>query len=93
MNLPCRPLEVVSADILMTKNKMLLCIVDYNSKFPVVNKVGSFTVDDLVQTTKMTFAEYGLPKKIILGTGTNFTSEFLGQFYRQMSIQQSITSS
>ena len=44
-------------------------------------------VDDLGQTDKMIFAEYGLTKKIISDAGINFTSEMSRQFCRQMSIQ------
>ena len=57
---PYRPREGVSAHILMINNKMLLCIVDYYSKFPIV-KVSSLAVDNLGQMAKMIFAEYGLP--------------------------------
>ena len=78
--LPCWPWEVVSAGIFM--------IVDYYGKFPVVKKVDRLAADD-----KMIFAEYGLPKKIISDAGTPFTSETFKKFCRQMSIQQSITSS
>ena len=91
--LPCKPWEVVSADIFVIKDKMLLYSVDYYSKFSIVKMVGSLTADDLVQMAKMRFAKYGLPKKIISDTGTNFTSETSRQFCRQISIQHSITSS
>ena len=67
---PFKPCEVVGADIFMINNKMLLCIVDYHSRFPVVKKGDNHAVDDLVQMTTMIFAEYGLPKKIISDTST-----------------------
>ena len=36
-----RPWNVVAADVFMVDNKMLLCIVDNYSMFPIVKKVGS----------------------------------------------------
>ena len=69
---PFRPWEVVGADIFKINNGMLLCIVDYYSKFPVVMKVGTLAADDLLQMAKMTFAEYGLPKEILSDRGTKF---------------------
>ena len=88
--LPYRPWEVASADIFMVNNKMLLCIVDYYSKFPVVKKVGSLAVDSLIQMTKVIFVQHGLAKKIVSNAGMNLTSEIFKQFCRQMSMQQSI---
>ena len=71
----------------------LLCVVDYHSKFPIVKEVNSLPVDDLVEKTKLIFAEYGLPKKVDLNVGTNSTAKTFKDFYRKMNIQQTITSS
>ena len=73
--LPCRLWKVFGVDNFMINNKMLLCTVDYYRKFPVVRKVGKIAAGDLVQMTKMIFAECGLPKKIISDTGINIISE------------------
>ena len=61
--IPCRQLEVVGADIFMVNNKILLCVVNYNSKFPIVKKVGSVLGDVMVQMVIMVFAKYQLPSK------------------------------
>ena len=53
----------------MANTITLLCIVDYYSKFPVVKKVASLSVDYLVHTTKLTCSEFGLPRKIISDVG------------------------
>ena len=86
-------MEVVAVDVFLMNGKNLLCIVDYQSKFQIVKKVNSLSAEDLVQTAKLIFAEYGLPKKIILDTGTNFMAETYKNFSRRMNIQQTITSS
>ena len=91
--IPCRPWELVGADVSMINGKTLLCIVDYHNKFPKVKKVNSLSADNLVQMTKLTFAEYGHSKKIVSNTGTNFTSKTFKDFYKKVNIQQTIISS
>ena len=73
--IPCRPWEVVVADVFMIDGNTLFCIVDYHSKLPIVKKVNSLSTDDLVQTTKLNFAECMLSKKIVSDVGTNFISK------------------
>ena len=63
-DIPHKPWEVVSADVFMINHKSLLCNSDYHSEFPVVKKVTGLSVNDLVHTAEMIFAEYGLPRKI-----------------------------
>ena len=63
---------------------MLQYNLDYYSKFLIVRNMGSPAADDKVQMAKMMFAEYWLPRKIILEAGTNFASEMFTQFCRQM---------
>ena len=74
IELLCRLWNVISANIFVIKIKPLLCIEDYCSKFPTVKKVGGLAADDLVQMTKIIFAEYGPPKMIISDAGKNFRS-------------------
>ena len=67
---------MVGPDIIFMKNKTLLCIVDYYSKFHIVNKRAvNLHADDLVQAAKIVFTEFRLCKKIISDAGINFTSE------------------
>ena len=87
----CRPWKVVGADIFMTNAKTHLCLVDYHSKFPIVKKVNSLSVDDLVQMAKLIFAEYG-QKKIVPGAGTTFMAGTFKPFCRRMNIQKCIAS-
>ena len=58
-----------------------------------MHKVCYFAADYLVQMAKMIFKEYKLPYKIMSDAGMNFKSKAFRQFCREMSIQQSITSS
>ena len=71
-NIPLRPWEVISADVFHFKNKHYLCIVDYNSKFPVVKRLDGLSADNLINMVKTIFAEYGIPCKLMLDVDTNF---------------------
>ena len=72
--IPCTPWEVAGVDVFVVSNKTLLCIVDYHSKFHIVKKVNSLSADDLVQITKLIFADYGLLKKTVSYTCAIFAS-------------------
>ena len=58
-----KPWEIVVLIFFMINNENLLCIVDYYNKFPVVKKVESMLAKDLIQATKVVFAEIGIPPK------------------------------
>ena len=53
----CRPWEVVGTDIFMINDKTFFCVVDYHSKFQIVQKANRLSADNLVQTTKLIFSE------------------------------------
>ena len=54
---------MVDAYIFSIKNKRLLCIVDFYSKFPTVKTVDGLLEDDLIRAAKSAFSKFGLPKK------------------------------
>ena len=43
-DMPCKPWEVVGADIFSVKNNMLLCVVDYYTKLPIIKKAGGLSL-------------------------------------------------
>ena len=57
--LPHKPSEVVGADIFSVNNNTLLCVVDYYSKFPIVERVDGLSTDDLIKAAKIVFTEFG----------------------------------
>ena len=61
-------------------NKNYLCIIDYNSKLPVIKKLEGLSAESLITTTKIIFAEYGIPPKIMSDAGTNLVSDRFHQF-------------
>ena len=70
-----RPWDVLGADVFHFNNKNYLCLVDYHSKFPVVKRMEGLSTENLIATTKIIFAEYGIPCKIMSDAGTNFVSD------------------
>ena len=87
-----RPWEVVGADIFHLKNKHYLCIVDYNSKFPVIKRLEGLSVKNLINMVKIIFAEYGIPPKIMSDVGTNFIADRFWQFCKSINVEQVISS-
>ena len=61
-------------------NKYYLCIVDYHSKFPIVNRAEDMFTESLILACKVIFSEYGLPKRIMSDAGGNFISHKFWQF-------------
>ena len=49
--------------------------------------------DNMNRAVKITFKEFGVPTKVLSDAGTNFISDTFRQFYRQLYIEQAITSS
>ena len=74
-NIPLRPWEVIGADVFHFNNKNYLCIIDYNSKFPIVKTLEGLSAENFTNAVKIIFMEYGIPQKIMSDTGTNFVSD------------------
>ena len=70
-----------------------LCIVDYHSKSPIIKKTEDLSADSLIPICKVIFAEYGLPKKIMLDSGGNFISGKFKMFCKSLNIEQAFLSS
>ena len=87
-NILLRPWEVIGTDIFHLKNKHYLCIVDYNSKFPVIKRLEGLSADNLINTVKTIFTEYGIPCKLMSDAGTNFVSDKFHQFCKSVNIEQ-----
>ena len=91
-NIPLRPWEVFGADIFHFKYKHYLCIVDYNSKFPVSKRIEGLSADNLIKMVKTIFVAYGIPHKIMSDAGTNFVSDKFWKFCKSVNIQQAVSS-
>ena len=90
--LPNKPWEIFGADIFSIDNETLLCIIDYYTKFPVMKRAERLSADDIIRTTKVLFAEFGLPKKFESDSGMRLVLHQLKQFCRQLNKDQARTS-
>ena len=52
---------MLGTDIFHFNNKNYLCIVDFHSKFPVIKRMEGLSMESLIVTIKLIFAEYGIP--------------------------------
>ena len=82
------PWEVVGADMFHYNNKNYLCLVDYNSKFPVIKRLEGPSAENLINAVKIIFMEYGIPHKLMSDAGTNFVSDRFWKFCKAINIEQ-----
>ena len=83
---------MLGADIFHLNNKKYLCIIDNHSKFPVVKQMEGLSTESLIATTKVIFAEYGIPHRLMSDTGTNYVSEKFRSFWSRLNINQAVLS-
>ena len=69
--LPGKPWKIIKVDLFNLNNRNFLSIVDYFRKFPIIMCAEKLSADSLIVCCKVVFAEYGLPKNIMSGMGTN----------------------
>ena len=89
---PLRPWEVLGTDIFHLNNKNYLYIIDYHSKFPVIKRMEGLSTESLNATTMVTFAEYGIPHRLMSETGTNLIPEKFKSFCSRFNIVQTLSS-
>ena len=87
-DIPLWPWEVVGVDVFHYNNKNYLCIVDYNSKFPIVKRLEGLSAENLTNAVKIIFTEYGIPHKIMSDAGTYFVSDRFWKFCRAINVEQ-----
>ena len=89
-DIPLRPWEVLGADVFHFNTHNYLCIIDYHSKFPVIKRMEGLSLESQIATTKVIFAEYVIPHKIMSDTGTNFVSDKFRKFCSRLNIMQAV---
>ena len=90
--IPLRPWEAVGADVFHFNNINYFCVVDYNSKFPIIGKLQGLLVEHLINAIAAIFTEYGILQKLMCDTGTNFVSEKFRHFCRSINGEQAVSS-
>ena len=90
-DIPLRPWEVVGADVFHFNNVNYLCVVDYNSTFPVIRRLQGLLAEHLINAVTAIFTEYVIPQRIMSDAGTNFVSERFRQFCKSINIEQAVS--
>ena len=90
-DVPLRPWEVIGADVFHFNNINCLCVVDYNSKFPIIRRLRGLSSEHLINAASAIFAEHGILQKIMSDTGTNFVSQRFRQFCKSIKIKQAVS--
>ena len=86
------PWTKVVTDIFHFENNLYLLIVNYTSKFPVVDKLTSTTVQQVANQMKLIFSEYSWPETIVSDNRPCYLAETFTKLMTDYSVNH-ITSS
>ena len=86
------PWTKLATDIFHFESASSLLIVDYTSRFPVVNKLSSITGLHVANQCKLIVSEYGWPETLISDNGLCYTSQAFTSVIQSYNINH-ITSS
>lgn len=84
--IPSLPWEKISADFMTINQLDFLVIVDYLSKYAIVNKLTSKTASSIISSFKNVFSILGLPQEIFSDNGPPFNSFEYISFARKYNI-------
>ena len=90
--IPIHPWTKVATDIFYFNGDSYLLIVDYTSRFPVVRKLKSTTVQNVTSQMILIFSEYGWLDTIISGNGPCYSTEVFTKLMRDYSVNHRTSS-
>lgn len=91
-SIPGLPWEKVGIDFKSFGTTDFLVIVDYYSKFVVVNKLHNKTASNVIAALKNVFSSHGLPVEIFSDNGPPFNSFEFSNFLKQYAIENTTSS-
>ena len=89
---PPVPWSKVATDIFHYESQPYLLIVDYTSRFPIVRKLKSMSVQNVAEHFKSIFSEYGWPDTIVSDNGPCYAAELFTNLMKEYAVNH-ITSS
>ena len=89
---PIYPWTKLATDIFHFEGASYLLVVDYTSRFPVVHKLTSMTVQHIATQCKLIFSKYGWPEILMSDNRPYYTAEVFKNLMREYSVNH-ITSS
>lgn len=90
--LPELPWQKIGIDFMHVETSDFIVMVDYFSKFAVVNKLNSKTASSVITSLKNIFSLYGLPIEIFSDNGPPFNSKEFYDFSRRYNISLTTSS-
>ncbi len=90
--LPKLPWQRVATDLFEWKQKILLLITDYYSRYIEIARLNQATAEEVVNHTKSIFARHGIPEVVVSDNGPQYTSDLYAEFARNYQFQH-LTSS
>ena len=85
--------QEVTTDIFHFENNLYLLIIDYKSRFPVVYKLTSTTVQQVASQMKLIFSEYGWPETIASDNRPCYSAETFTKLMTDYSVNHINSSS
>lgn len=89
---PNLPWEKIGIDFMALGSIDFLIVIDYFSKFLIVNKMSSKTASSVCSTLRNIFTTHGIPMEIVSDNGPPFTSEEVINFAKKYDIQLTTSS-
>ena len=89
---PPVPWSKVATDIFHYESQPYLLIVNYTSRFPIVRKLKSMSVQNVAEHFKSIFLEYGWPDTIVSDNGPCYAAELFTNLMKEYAVNH-ITSS
>ena len=86
-DVPNIPWHTITTDLFYLNGKEYLIIVDYHSKYPIVEKLTNASSDNVAKVTSKVFSLFGVPQKIVSDNGP----QFIGHAYQQLMKRYDIT--
>ena len=90
--IPDRPWQKVSLDVLEHEDENYLTLCYYYSKFFEVTKLSSTTSTSAIKHLKPHFARHGIPEEVISDNGPQFSSGEFATFAKHYEYKQTISS-
>ena len=90
--IPDRPFQFISADLMTINNQDYLITVDHYSNFWEIDRLYNTTSKSVIHKLKMHFSRNGICDEITTDNGPQFASEEFRKFSKEWSLEHKLTS-
>ena len=89
---PAVPRSQVATDIFHYESQLYLLVVDYTSRFPIVRRLNSMSVQCVTEHFKSIFSEYGWPDTLVSDNGPCYTAEMFTNLMKEYAVNHIMSS-